>query len=114
MQMGELGLDWQEGESCVGVKAKRGLHVRGGLAGAEREVSAIQKRVKQNNVCGPQASRGAGAAGHSRGEGWCDVEGAAGSQMACAERGNCSGVMPGAGVAADTGTSDEHSRTEGS
>lgn len=29
MQMGELGLDWQEAESCVGVKAKRGLLVRG-------------------------------------------------------------------------------------
>lgn len=29
MQMGELGLDWQEGESCVGVKAKQGLHVWG-------------------------------------------------------------------------------------
>lgn len=29
MQMGELGLERQEGESCVGVKAKRGLLVRG-------------------------------------------------------------------------------------
>lgn len=28
MQMEELGLDWQEGESCVGVKAKRGLLVQ--------------------------------------------------------------------------------------
>lgn len=29
MQMGELGLDWQEGESGVGGKAKPGLHVCG-------------------------------------------------------------------------------------
>lgn len=52
-------------------ESKAGLARTGGLAGAECEVSAVQKCMKQNNARCPQASQGAGDAGAAEGkDGW--------------------------------------------